>query len=120
MRIDLNKRYYNVSRYSSITLRDVTCKASLTREYIILGSIPYLCGGAREETADRIIYKNKVIMRINQNSDMITRDYDREIDFKCVYDRDGFAGGKSFELVRKISGNESKSMHLVLLKGTYA
>ena len=109
MRIDLDRRYYNASRYSSITLRDPTCAATTSRAYITLGSVPYLCGGQREQTANKIIYRNKVIMTANQNSDTITRDHDEEIAFKCVYDRDGFAGGVSFEPVRKISGNESKS-----------
>eukprot|EP00112_Aurelia_sp_Birch-Aquarium-sp1_P022634 Seg6445.1 transcript_id=Seg6445.1/GoldUCD/mRNA.D3Y31 product="Fibrinogen-like protein A" protein_id=Seg6445.1/GoldUCD/D3Y31 len=51
MRIDLDRQYFNVSRYSSITLRDPTCKATFSSAYITLGSIPSLCGVEKEETA---------------------------------------------------------------------
>lgn len=66
MRIDLDRRYYNASKYSSITLRDPTCKATFSNAYIILGSMPSLCGVVKEQTANQITYKNKVIMTMNQ------------------------------------------------------
>ena len=107
MRIDLDRQYYNVSRYSSITLRDTTCKATYSSAYITLGSIPSMCGVEKEETANKMIYKNKVIMSINQQSDIVSRDHGEEINFKCTYDRDGVVSGVSFEPIRRVVGEES-------------
>lgn len=107
MRIDLDRRYYNASKYSSITLRDPTCKATFSNAYIILGSMPSLCGVVKEQTANQITYKNKVIMTMNQKSDLVSRDDDEEINFKCTYNRDGVASGVSFEPIRRVIGEES-------------
>ena len=107
MRIDLDRRYYNVSRYSSISLRDPSCTATFSSAYITLGSIPSLCGVEKEETGSKIIYKNKVIMSINQQSGIVSRDHDEEINFKCTYSRDGVASGVSFEPIRRVIGEES-------------
>ena len=107
MRVDLSRQFYNASKYSSITLRDTSCSASISSSFITLGSVPGLCGAVRKETANHIIYQNQVIMKEKQDSGIVSRDHDLEVDVSCKYDRDGIASGASFKPISKIQVNES-------------
>ena len=108
MRIDLNRQYYNLSQYETITLRDPACAASYSPGYITLGSVPNYCGSTRQETKGHIIYTNEVIMKAKQNADTVTRDHDEVIQFSCKYERDSAVSGSSFLPVSRIYGNECK------------
>ena len=112
MRIDLNRQFYNVSRYETITLRDPVCAASHSPGHITLGSVPNYCGSTRQETKEHIIYTNVVLMKAKQNSDIVTRDHDEVIKFSCKYRRDSTVSGSSFLPLSRISGNECKSCFL--------
>ena len=106
IRVELDTKYFNASKYGSITLRDKTCTASFTKDYITLGSIPNGCGATMTETAHEIIFENEVIINAKvTGNDMITRDHDQSIDIRCVYKRSGFVG-VSFDPIMKYSGFE--------------
>ena len=109
IRVDLDRRLYDPSNYSTITFLDPKCGAKFSKAYITLVTMVHSCGGEKEVKDGKIIYKNKVIMTAHRNPDNnITRDYDVEMAFRCIYNQSGFVGGVMFQPVRKISGNESK------------
>ena len=55
------------------------------------------------QTADKIIYKNTVIMKGKAETGLITRVNDQTIIFQCLYDRDGYVTSKPMLPVTKIT-----------------
>ena len=104
MRIDLDRRYYNSSKYKSITLMSPTCKHTLSYDYITLGCIPGRCESEKKETTTEIIYVNAVKLTRNFGSGQISRENDETIRFRCSYKKDAVLNNKaSFDPVGKIS-----------------
>ena len=104
MRIDLDRRYYNSSKYKSITLMSPSCKHTLSYDYITLGCIPGQCESEKKETATEIVYVNAVKLTRNFGSGKISRENDETIRFRCSYKRDTVINNRaSFDPVGKIS-----------------
>ncbi|XP_065067729.1 uncharacterized protein LOC135693242 isoform X2 [Rhopilema esculentum] len=91
MRIDFDRAFYDKSLFSSITLRDTSCLASIGSYNIILGSVPGACGSTRSETSRYIVYENEVIFRPKAISGTITRDPDQRVKFTCHFDKSGYS-----------------------------
>ena len=92
--VELNKKYFNASKYASITLRNESCKAVVSNNRITLGSTPLGCGTTMINTGDEIIYKNQVILKAKvSESEMISRDRDQKITIRCAYNARGDVGG---------------------------
>lgn len=106
MQVDLDRRYFDLSIYQSITLRDPKCVARISSKYITLETVPYLCGGVQRQTNDKIIYENTVIMKAKTESGMISRYYNHMISIQCMYDRDGFVTSIPMMPVTKVIGDE--------------
>ena len=117
LRIDLDRRFYNASIYSAITLRDPACTASLSSANITLGSTPNLCNWTMEETSSKITYKNTVIMTVYGVLGMVIRNQDRRIDVSCEYDRSSYIGAPSFKPEWIVIANEGKPCFIWLHKG---
>ena len=108
MEIQLNRNFFNVSKYESITLKDKSCTARVNFPYITLGSKLNSCGTTRRETTSQIIYTNEAIMVVRRDSGIVTRDHDQVISFSCAYKKDGYTNQASFTPVSRITGNDSK------------
>ena len=115
MRIELDRNFFNVSAYSSITFRDSRCRATWSSSFISLGTIPSQCGSTREETYDNIIYRNTVIMRAKTTQGLITRESDIKIRLTCSYKRTGNVSSVSFKPISKVNVTEGKSKFFLLL-----
>ncbi len=103
MRIDLERNVFNISAYSAITLKDSNCKATSSRSYISLGTIPSRCGSKREETYDHIIYKNEVNMIAKPTKGLITRENNMRISFMCSYKKTGNVSFVSFKPLSEVN-----------------
>ena len=117
LRIDLDRRYYNASIYSAITLRDPACTASISPANITLGSAPHLCNWTIEETSSKITYRNTVIMKVHGVRGMVIRNQDRRIDVSCEYDRSSYVSAPSFKPDWIVIANEGKLFFIPLPRG---
>ena len=81
MRIDFDRAFYDTSLFSSITLRDTSCIASINSYNIILCSVPGACGSARSETSSYTVYENEVIFKPKSIAATITRDPYQRVKF---------------------------------------
>lgn len=106
MQINLDRRYYDSSLYTSITLRSPSCSATYSSSYITLGTILGGCGATRKDTVNHIVYENTVILRAKAVAGMITRDMDQKIKFSCSYGKNGYAGGLSYNAVSSVNATE--------------
>ena len=89
MRIDIDRKYFDPSKYSAITLLDDTCKATISETQIVLDSAPFKCGSKKEETKDSFIYRNQVYMKATPTDALITREHDVRVSFSCTYNKTG-------------------------------
>jgi len=106
IRVELDKKYFNASKYGSITLRNNICRAVVSNNKITLGSNPKGCGATMTETAHHIIFENDVILKAKlSGSEMISREHDQSISIRCVYKRSDFVG-VSFDPVMEYKGYE--------------
>ena len=98
MRIDLCKKSFNASLFSSITLRDPTCKASTSNStYVSLKTGVNQCHTEKSETYGHIVYKNTVKMVGIGDKNLVIRDkLDRFISFSCSFNRSGFSNILSY------------------------
>ena len=104
MRIDLDRRYYNSSRYKSIRLLSSRCGHTLSYDHISLGCIPGVCGSIKKESKTEIIYVNAVKLVTKFGSGLISRENDETIYFQCSYKRDAILNnGASFDPVAEIA-----------------
>ena len=102
----MDTRYFNASKYGSITLRNNSCKAVVSNNKIALGSIPKGCGATMTETAHHIIFENDVILKAKlSESKRISREHDQSISIRCVYKRSGFVR-VSFDPIMEYKGYE--------------
>ena len=116
MRIDMFRKFFNTSLYSSITLRDPTCIASLTKNVISLGSMPDLCKSKRTATYDSIIYENEVVMLAKPEADGTIKEADQRLTFTCAYNKNGFISSRSFKPISSVNGNAGKYAAKILLR----
>ena len=106
MRIELDRKFYNASLYSSITLRMESCKASIYSSSIVLGSVPGACGSVRSETSSHIVYENEVIFTGKPINGLITRNVDQRVKFSCMYDKNAYVQTVSYQPVSNVTGVE--------------
>ena len=97
MRIEIDRTFFNASKYSTINLLDSKCKARLSSSKIILDTLPHLCGAKRVETNDHIIYQNEVYMKAKPTGKLVTREHDVRISFSCHYKKTAVLSQKSFD-----------------------
>ena len=117
MRIDLNTDFFDASLYSSITLRDPSCTATVSSKLISLASIPSQCRSSRKETNNRIIYENEVIMQAKQTAGMVTREIDRRVRFTCSYNKNGVVSSVSFKPISNVNVTEGRLHHFICMFG---
>ena len=114
--VELNEKYFNASKYASITLRNETCKAVVSNNRITLGSISDGCGTTMINTGDEIIYKNQVILRAKvSGSKFISHDRDQKITIRCVYNARGEVGAVIYPIPTKevIEGKSNAIIHVL-------
>ncbi|XP_065065139.1 ZP domain-containing protein-like [Rhopilema esculentum] len=97
MRIEIDRKFLNASKYSTINLLDSKCKARLSSSKIILDTLPHLCGSKRIETKDHIIYQNEVYMKAKPTGKLVTREHDVRVSFSCHYKKTAVLSQKSFD-----------------------
>ena len=107
MRVELYRQYYNTSLYSSITLRDPSCRASIYYSSIILGSVPGACGSVRRDTSSHIVYENEVIFTGKAINGLITRNLDQRIKVSCMFSRNAHVQTVSYQPISNVTGEES-------------
>ena len=107
MRIELYRQYYNTSLYSSITLRDPSCRATIYYNSIVLGSVPGACGSVKRDTSSHIIYENEVIFTGKAINGLITRNLDQRIKLSCIFNRNAHVQTVSFQPISNVTGEES-------------
>ncbi|XP_065066550.1 uncharacterized protein LOC135692386 [Rhopilema esculentum] len=88
MNIELVRARYNTSLYSSITLRDKSCPASISSAKITLGGTLGICGATKYTTGSHIVYENEVIFKAKEVNGVI-RDNDIIVKFSCKYAKNG-------------------------------
>lgn len=109
MRIDLDRRYYNSSKFESITLLSKRCRSTLSYDYITLGCVPGGCSSYLKATSTEIVYINAVVLKSHFDGDLISRQNDETIYFKCSYKKDtAISNGASFKPVGEIAVNLSE------------
>ena len=106
MRIDLDRKYYDMSLYSSITLRNPSCTATYTANYVTLGSVPGACGSVQKETSSHIVFENEVLLTAKSLNGMITRNYDERISFQCRYDKNGQVSSNGYQPMTSVNATE--------------
>ena len=107
MKIELYRKYYNTSLYSSITLRDPSCRASIYTSSIVLGSVPGACGSVKRETSSHTIYENEVIFTGKAINGLITRNINQVIKFSCTFSRNAHVQTVSYQPISNVTGEES-------------
>ena len=107
MQIIMDRAFYNVSKYSSITLKDPTCLASISSSKITLGSTPGICGATRRSTANHFIYENEVIMKARDYNGVV-KDNDLHVKFACQYSKNTTISLLGYKPMYKINGSEGK------------
>ena len=124
MRIELDRRYYNSSKYKSIGMLNPKCGPTLSYDYITLGCIPGACGSIKDETSTKIIYTNAVKLVAKFENRLVSRIYDEEVYFKCSYNRDArLRYMSSFDPTSAISDftgmriRKSENLVLISIKG---
>ena len=106
MRIDLDRKYYDISLYSSITLRNPSCTATYTAHYVTLGSVPGACGSVQKETSSHIVFENEVILTAKSANGMITRNYDEKVSFQCRYNKNGQVSLIGYKPMTSVNASE--------------
>ena len=98
IRVDLDRKYFNLSKYEMITFRDDKCKAVVLNNKIVLASIPGGCGATITETVDGIAFENDVILKekLPRRNTFLR---DESIPVRCAYKRHKLVT-VSFEIVR--------------------
>ena len=107
MRVEFDRQYYNTSLYSSITLRDPSCRASIYYSTIVLGSVPGACGSVRVDTNSHIIYENEVIFTGKAENGLITRNLDQRVKISCYFNKDAHVQTVSYKPTSNVTGEES-------------
>ena len=111
--VELDTKYFNASKYGSITLRNNSCRAVVSSNKISLGSSPKGCGATMTETAHHIIFENDVILKAKlSGSELISREHDQSIAIRCVYKRSDFVG-VSFDPVMEYKGYEGSAQQII-------
>ncbi|XP_065067731.1 pancreatic secretory granule membrane major glycoprotein GP2-like isoform X1 [Rhopilema esculentum] len=106
MRIDFDRAFYDTSLFSSITLRDTSCSASISSYNIILGSVPGACGSTRSETSSYIVYENEVIFKPKAISGIIIRDPDQRVKFTCYFEKNAYVSSYRYLPISNVTGSE--------------
>ena len=106
MRIEFDRKYYNTSEYSSITLRDPTCRASIYQSTIVLGNVPGACGSVKRETYSHITFENEVIFTGKAIDGLVTKNLDQRIKFSCMFSRNAHVQTLSYRPMSNVTGEE--------------
>ena len=114
---DLPTQMYNLSTYSSISLRDPACKPTSGPVTMKLrANLGENCGTTIRETSTHFIYENEVVLKgrnasTSSNSSMITRSGDKNIAFSCSYEKWGMAMNGPGFAVRSVVANVTEGMY---------
>ena len=86
IRVDLDRKYFNISKYEIISFRDDKCKAVVLNNTISLFSAPGGCGATSNETVDWIAFENDVILKekLPRRNTFLR---DESIPVRCAYKR---------------------------------
>eukprot|EP00112_Aurelia_sp_Birch-Aquarium-sp1_P026665 Seg961.1 transcript_id=Seg961.1/GoldUCD/mRNA.D3Y31 product="Pancreatic secretory granule membrane major glycoprotein GP2" protein_id=Seg961.1/GoldUCD/D3Y31 len=106
MQIIMGRAFYDISLYSSITLRDHTCQASISSNKITLGGTPGICGAIRRSTASHFIYENEVIFKARDYNGVV-KDNDLHVKFSCQYNKNTTLSLLGYKPMYKINGSEA-------------
>ena len=106
MRIEFDRQYYNTSKYSSITLRDPTCGASIYQSTIVLGNMPGACGSVKRDTYSHIVFENEVIFTGKVIGGLVTRNMDQRIKFSCMFSKTSYVQTISYQPISNVTGEE--------------
>eukprot|EP00112_Aurelia_sp_Birch-Aquarium-sp1_P025417 Seg843.3 transcript_id=Seg843.3/GoldUCD/mRNA.D3Y31 product="ZP domain-containing protein" protein_id=Seg843.3/GoldUCD/D3Y31 len=96
MRIEIDRKYFDPTKYSRISLKDESCKSSLSETKIVLDSAPQKCGSTKIENENYIIYQNEVYMKAIPTGKIVTREHDIRVTFSCSYNKSGMVSIQAF------------------------
>ena len=114
IRVQLDKKYFDSSKYGSISLRNSSCRAFIASNKITLGSSPNACGTTITETAHQILFENVIVLKAKlTGSEMISREHDQSISIRCVYKRSDIVG-VSFDPVMDYKGYEGSAPKIIV------
>ena len=107
IQIDLDKSRYNISAYSSITLRSSKCTAAYSPTKISIGTKLDACDTTSRTVSDKIIYENQVILKVKKTG-LVSRYSDVFITFSCMFPVHGYAQSGGHELAKEVNATERK------------
>ena len=113
MRIDIDRKYFDPKKYTNINLLDPSCISTVSKTHITLDTLPQSCGAIKTETNDYIIYQNEVYMKARPTQELVTREHDVRIKFKCSYKKSDITGSTSFRPLTSIDVQEGESIALL-------
>ena len=120
MRIEFDRKYYNTSEYSSITLRDSSCRASIYYSTIVLGNVPGACGSVKRDTYSHIVFENEVIFTGKVIGGLVTRNLDQRIKFSCIFSKNAHVQTVSYQPISNVTGEEGMLFFVYCAKLSWA
>ena len=111
MRIEIDRKYFDPAKYSRISLKDESCKSTLSKTKIVLDSAPQKCGSTKVENDNYIIYQNEVYMKAIPTGKIVTREHDVRVTFSCSYNKSGMVSIQAFTPITIVDVKEGILQH---------